>query len=437
MPSPTCATPFHNYLLFLEELQSLIQQWKTLPTDMLRLRSHDALNGLATKTLVRLVPPEDRKASSAFFTDSEQRHRLIAACSSQSSALAYDPTCGAGDLLIEWAKTLPVHQSLRATLDAWGQVLYGSDIHEEFVLVAKARLVLLAISLHGGTQQLTIEIKNEFPNIAVRDCFDNLELVKEATHVLMNPPYHPIPTPQKHRDWSSGQVSFAAVLLAECVETAVNGTEIHCLLPDVLRSGSRYDKWRKIIKQRAALTRCESIGQFAATVDIDVCICSFLVGPPEVVSQRNIPWWPKHTGTTFQDHCQINVGSVVPHRPTPGGPLFPFIDATTLPQSGQYDSKNANKIFFSGTTCLPPFVAVRRTSRPENRHRIEGILIVGEEPIAVENHILVLKPHQNALVTCEQIITSLADAESCNWINDRIRCRHLTVTAIRETPWKT
>src|SRR3546814_13351615 len=67
-----------------------------------------------------------------------------AAVDRSAGASVLDPACGAGDLLIACARSLPILPSLEETLQAWGKRLYGRDIHPELVEVAQYRLALLA-----------------------------------------------------------------------------------------------------------------------------------------------------------------------------------------------------------------------------------------------------------------------------------------------------
>lgn len=134
------------------------------------------------------------------------------------------------------------------------------------------------------------------------------------------------------------------------------------------------------------------------------------------------------------DYFQVRVGSVVPHRHKLEGPLYPYIHAHQLP-SWQSVEEIAESRNFSGTTFDPPFVVVRRTSRPGDKFRAIGTIITGKDPVAVENHLIVLKPSSNSLEDCFQLMEVLRHPQTNDWLNERIRCRHLTVTAMRNLPW--
>ena len=54
--------------------------------------------------------------------------------------------------------------------------------------------------------------------------------------------------------------------------------------------------------------------------------------------------------------------------------------------------------------------------------------------VAVENHLFVLKPIDNTVETCIKMMKILKNKKTDNWINSRIRCRHLTIEVIKNIP---
>jgi hypothetical protein len=58
----------------------------------------------------------------------------------------------------------------------------------------------------------------------------------------------------------------------------------------------------------------------------------------------------------------------------------------------------------------------------------------GLESVLVENHLLVCMPRDHKLETCQRLIEALANPQTTEWLDQRLRCRHLTVTALREVP---
>ncbi|MFI6652835.1 transposase [Streptomyces sp. NPDC050529] len=64
-----------------------------------------------------------------------------------------------------------------------------------------------------------------------------------------------------------------------------------------------------------------------------------------------------------------------------------------------------------------------------------GVLVVGDEPMAVDNHLIVAGPKSAGIDRCRELLRVLERPETAKWLDERIRCRHLTVTAIRSLPW--
>jgi hypothetical protein len=134
------------------------------------------------------------------------------------------------------------------------------------------------------------------------------------------------------------------------------------------------------------------------------------------------------------DRFDVHVGPVVPHRDSHAGPWHPYIWPKRLPTSGSFDPAGRSRRF-AGRTFDPPFVAIRRTSRPEQAGRASGVIVVGDRPVAVENHLIVVLPKDGAASSCVKLVKVLDSQDSRDWLNRRIRTRHLTVVAISELPW--
>ena len=90
---------------------------------------------------------------------------------------------------------------------------------------------------------------------------------------------------------------------------------------------------------------------------------------------------------------------------------------------------------FQKRSHVPPFVLIRRTSKPGDRSRGVGTLIYGTDSALVENHLIVLKPRDGSIDSCRRVIDSLNSVGTKSWLDERIRCRRLTAGAIREMPW--
>ena len=137
--------------------------------------------------------------------------------------------------------------------------------------------------------------------------------------------------------------------------------------------------------------------------------------------------------STIADFFDAKVGPVVPYRTPKNGPWYSYLTCNSaLPWKTIKKMPNRR---FSGTIFNPPFVVLRRTSSPSDKHRALASIVLGSSPVAVENHLIVLIPKDSSIKTCKLLIDNLKRKETQVWLNKRIRCRHLTVTAIKELPW--
>ena len=125
----------------------------------------------------------------------------------------------------------------------------------------------------------------------------------------------------------------------------------------------------------------------------------------------------------------------MPHRHKHFGPWRAYILARVLPPGGTFDVSLAQHRRFEGRTFTPPFVAVRRTSAPGDQSRAVATIVTGEQKVAVENHLLVLEPRDRSLESCKRVLKVLTNIRTKEWLDQRIRCRHLTVGSLRDLPW--
>lgn len=396
------------------------------------------LDGQPGARLRDLIPLPVRRATGAFFTGATLAERVIAPYARTLSATStvFDPACGVGDLLVACARHLPLGPDLAATIATWGGQLRGIDIHPEFVRAAKARLVLLARSrgVPIGTTLLP-PLDEAFPQLIVGDGLANRAFGNTASHIVLNPPYPRVPAPPDYQ-WGSGKVSLAAIFLERCLAEALPGARIIAILPDVLRTGSLYAKWRAAVQARAVVESVQVFGTFDAWADIDVFILRLTVTASP--SGRATMWWEPPApaaGGRVGDHFNVHVGPVVPHRHPKLGCWYPYVYARLLPGWGVLDIEKGPRRRFRGRTFAPPFVAVRRTSAPTDRQRAVGTLVTGDRPVAVENHLLVLAPRDGSLDRCKELLAVLRDDRTRLWLDQRIRCRHLTVAALQDLPW--
>lgn len=397
-----------------------------------------ALDGQPSAELRRLVPLEELRRSGAFFTGSRLARRLARRVqnSLRADSVILDPACGAGDLLIACAAHLPLKRDLQQTLDVWSRCLRGRDIHEEFVRAARLRLALAGLSrgvkaagdVGGDPSQRLVGIQRG-------SGLEDQAAIAAATHVVMNPPFVRVAAP-KDCTWGSGSVSAAGLFLEACVKAGRPGTRVVAILPDVLRSGARYEKWRRMILDHADVRAVTLLGQFERWADVDVFLLDLeVVAPPH--SPRRAAWVPAADSDSerLDDHFDICVGPVVDYRDPRQGTRHPFITARDVPAwaTQRYFPTSRS---YGGRVIRPPFVVVRRTSRRGDRSRAIATIIRGGKPVAVENHLLVLVPKDRTIARCEQALKVLRAATTSRWLDQRIRCRHLTVGALAGVPWQ-
>ena len=88
-----------------------------------------------------------------------------------------------------------------------------------------------------------------------------------------------------------------------------------------------------------------------------------------------------------------------------------------------------------GKVYKPPFVAIRRTSRPGHPYRAAATVIAGKKSVAVENHLIVCEPKAKTMRMCKKLMAQLQTQAVNTFLDDRIRCRHLTVGAVSAIPF--
>ncbi len=398
-----------------------------------------AVNGEASSRLTELVSAHGLKRSGAFFSSSALSARAAARIEFngiECRGLIIDPACGAGNLLLAAAQKLPVQRSLSATLRCWGQRLAGFDLHAEFIIAAHLRLAILAL-LRGAEFDLPANLSLEvyFPHIKQGDGLRGLiGLAGATTHMLINPPYGIVTAHQKCL-WSKGKVTKAAVFIDQCLETLPPNVHVSAILPDVLRAGSRYQRWRQSVEERAEVLSITPEGNFG-TADVDVFLLTLNTGAGQRSASPRKCWWEDSKASeTVGDRFEVHVGAVVPHRLADDeGPLYPFVHAKALPFWGVF-TPGDEEVSFAGKAVCPPFVVVRRTSSPSDRHRALGTIIRGSKFVAVENHLVVCSPKSGGVTACKTLLKVLQQPSTNSFLNQRIRCRHLTVGVVKDIPW--
>lgn len=175
----------------------------------------------------------------------------------------------------------------------------------------------------------------------------------------------------------------------------------------------------------------EPYGQFDAWTDVDV----FTLKATRAEGGPAIAWWRKDEAERrVEDRFEVSVGAVVPHRDPEEGKESPYICARDLAGQDEHWAGTIRRRH-PGRVFRAPFVAVRRTSRPAaGGRRVPATIVRCKDPVLAENHLLICRPRDGSLRTCAELVAVLASAEAGAWLDARIRCRHLTVTALRELP---
>ena len=389
-----------------------------------------ALDGEPAAALRKLVPIQQLRATGTFFT-SARLAKLVGrriAPSIDEQSVILDPACGAGDLLLACAQHLPKP----ASAERWGRQLIGHDLEPEFVRTTRSRLILALRQDGWATASREPNGTQSLRGITVGDglaCDD----ISSATHILLNPPFASMRSPLGC-DWAQGGINAASHFFLEILRQAAPKARIVAILPDVLRSGARYARWRARVTDRCRILHLTPLGQFDRWTDVDVFLVDIEVGPSAGVL-RQVPWTATtNTGRRLGDIFHVRVGPLVDFRDPRKGPWMPFLHARTATPWQTLDSI-ASRRRFSGQAFQPPFVVVRRTSRFGDAKRAVATLITTSLKVAVENHLIVLSPLDGSLNTCKSLMAVLAAPTTTKWLDERIRCRHLTVGAVRDIPW--
>jgi hypothetical protein len=396
------------------------------------------LNGDAGAELRRRVSLDDRQSMGAFFTGSELRAKAVDPTIGGTTRIGvWDPACGAGDLLLRYTDRLPANTSLTRTVDGWGKWIYGSDLEPLFVRAARARLVLAAFvrgARNGNRARRSLS--EVFPQLWVQDSLGANANTPSVPLVVVNPPYVRIPA-EPNSVWARGKVSAAAVFIENVLRRSVTGTRVVGILPDVLRTGSRYHRWRELVARLSRLNRIEVHGAFDPQADVDVFVLDLTVravGQTAPAKDVHAVWdGLALESETLGGHFHVSVGSVVPHRDPENGDPHPYLHTRNAPAWGVV-TQVAEVRSFRRRLVTPPFVAIRRTSSPSDKWRAVATIVNSEAPVMVENHLIILEPRDRALEKCIRVVEALRSPEVHAWLNQRIRCRHLTVGAIKEIP---
>jgi hypothetical protein len=394
---------------------------------------HIASSENIEKQVRELIPIKNLRSTGSFFTGDKLAELAITNLPIPigSDSICIDPTCGVVNLLVAASKFLPIFDSLDKTIALWGHSLRGFDLHEEFVECAKLRLINEALYRGARKSEKSLEeLESLFIHIRVGDFFEYKNSLKAGTHFLVNPPYN-LRTLPEARSWGSGKVNLAAVFIEEIVKNAPSESAITAILPEVLRSGSRYSKWRGLISSLLD-SSVEVFGRFNSRTDVDVI--NFFGKVRADVGEGKEEWVESLDGPCVEHYFNVHVGPLVAYRDKQEGVAAPYIYPKILEKwvevDGQFPLRKT-----STQLIQPPFVVVNRTSSPSDQYRAAATLVKGSQPIAVENHLIVMSPREGGVNKCRSLLRILKNESTNTYLNSRIRCRHLTVGSVKKIPW--
>jgi hypothetical protein len=426
---------FQPYVLYLD---SLLNASRVEGPAARQAELAAALDGQPSRELRKLYTIDSLRNTGTYFTGTKLARRLVASLEATlpNATQVVDPACGVGDLLVACARHLPLQSDLTNTLKDWGARLAGFDINSAFVAAARYRLALLAIERCRADAKGTVEdlgLAHLFPHIRPGSGTEDWKLPASPSLVVVNPPFAYGEAP-KDCTWASGRVSQAASFLDSCIKNAAEGMRVLAILPDVLRTGTRYERWRRMVAERGRIRSVKIAGRFDELTQVSVFLLDLEVRKSE--KAQHVRWAHPSTRAehTVKDLFDVRVGPVVPFRLDGRGARFPYADSEGLPPWQTVRALDQS-ILFKGTTYKPPFVAIRRTSKADYRVRCLGTIVTGKKPIAVENHLLVAIPHDKKVGTCKRLLRLLKQDSTSKWMNERIRCRHLTVSSVGDLPW--
>ena len=396
-----------------------------------------ALDGQPARELRSVYAADSLRHTGTYFTGSKLAQYLVKPFENRLREFSsvIDPACGAGDLLVACARHLPLQRDFAATIREWGEQLIGFDVNSAFVEAARHRLALLALARWGVVRQtLCVSAPLQpFPHIRSGSGFQEWRLPPGPALILVNPPFsYSKADPQC--GWASGRVSLAASFVEKCLENAPKGSRILAILPDVLRTGTNYERWRAMISEKSRICSVSVGRKFDALTQVHVFLLELELDGP---SRRKTFAWARPAAKhrqTVKDLFQLGVGAVVPFRLDGKGCWRRYADLEALPPWTIVRRLNRS-IRFKGVTHRAPFVTIRRTSKSDSQYRCVGTLVTGNSRVAVENHLLVAVPRDKTIRTCKKLLTLLQTDATTEWMNKRICCRHLTVSSVGDIPW--
>lgn len=390
----------------------------------------DVTGEWTTAAIYEVLSRSDRREHGIFFSGKDWARILVSQVDTNRWNRFIDPSVGNGDLLVEVCLTLPLGESPIQTLEQWGARLGAIDLRLSFLRIAWHRIQSVAFQRHG--QDLPRDHSIVLPaSFKHGDALKvDLEL-RRGDCLLMNPPYQRIQVPVGS-GLGRGKRSAAALHLERMLSMSPVGVGVVALVPDVMRSGTLYKAFRKALSSRVDLKRFAAFGNFGAHADVDVAVIVGITrdsSPPEVEASPS-----NCQRETVGDLFDVSVGPVVPHRNLETGKALPYLTPHNAP-AWEEIGRPSEQAQYAATPRRGPLVLVRRTSSPSDRARARATIVNYAGEMLIENHLLICVPKDGQIDTCRRLARSLSDARTSEWLNEQIRCRHLTVASVSRLPW--
>ena len=421
----------NEYNQFVSTLKSELSVFLSEPKKKWATTAQQYVDGKASEELRSLIPIETRRQYGAFFTHSTLAKRVFSKLKPaiDEASVVYDPTCGAGNLLIAFSDYIRKNKIKSANTT----YLLGTDLHQSFIDAAELRIQMNFLLKE---QTKTVVQNGQDFKLCKADGLSDNQYYKTATHIIVNPPFNQIIASEKV-EWAQGKISAAALFLDKIIQYTSPGTSIIAILPDVLRSGSRYVKWRKMIQENCTIVKKVLFEQFDKYTDVDV-YAVHLVKKTSAISETKKSLQEASTITAKKNQTlkylfEICVGPVIDNRDKKDGIEKPYLvskgligwsTVTAILKSRQY----------LGKSFQTPFVVIKRISRMSDNDRAVAVIIDTPESVYVDNHLIILIPKSGRIRECRKAINLLRDQRTNDWLNKQIRCRHLTVSIVANIP---
>jgi hypothetical protein len=417
------------YSEFYDQLVADLNDFKMKPIIEWKERAMRAVDGLAADELRRLVDLETRRKYGAFFTPSTLASKVASELFPKfdDNVVLYDPTSGAGNLLLAGLDYINENNILPLNK----HFLLGTDIHSEFISTANCRLQIKQLLIQRNDLG---EDKGARYDIQLCNGLLPNPFYARSTHIFVNPPFNLMPCP-KDIEWSKGKVSAAALFMHRIIENIKPQTTITAILPEVLRSGSRYEPWRRMVLDNCINEKVLMLGQFDEHADVDVFgVLLTKRSTPIIRKRKNNKFIAVYRAQrTVEDQFLISVGPVVDNRDEHTGRRRGYIVSRGLP-GWSVQTRFTHTRNYRGKCFRGPFIVVKRTSRMGDTRRAIATIINTPKPVYVDNHLIILQPKSGLLRDCNAMVENLKNPRTDDWLNRQIRCRHLTVKIVAEIP---